>query len=88
MLKERANKKNNKELLKKQKKKPAGFKLAKPILLVFLAAANSGILAQLFSVLTSTRASSRLALQQPWTHRFRYSPSSGLWVCALGAFSD
>ena len=39
----------NKELL--LKKPPAGFKLAKPVLLVFLAATNSGGLAQLFFVL-------------------------------------
>ena len=32
--------KNNKELLKKQEKPPAGFKLVKPVLLVFLAAAG------------------------------------------------
>ena len=61
--------KNNylKKLKKKKrtnkKNKPAVFKLAKPVLLVFLAAANSGSVAQLFSVLTSTRAASGPALQ-------------------------
>ena len=34
----------------KKKNPPAGFKLAKPVLLVFLAAANSGGLAKLFSI--------------------------------------
>ena len=34
----------------RERNKPAGFKLAKSVLLVFLAAANSGGLAQLFSV--------------------------------------
>ena len=56
VLKER---KNNKIIITKnyfkkererKKNKPAGFKLAKPVLLVFLAAANSGALAQLLSV--------------------------------------
>ena len=47
---------------KKQKNKPAGFKLAKTVLMVLLATANSGGLAQLFSV---TRAASSPALQQP-----------------------
>ena len=57
VLKERKNLKNNKELFKKTKKPQAvGFKLAKPVLVVFWAAANSGWLAQLFSILTSTWA--------------------------------
>ena len=34
----------------KKNHKPSGFQLAKPVLLVFFAAANSGALAQLFSV--------------------------------------
>ena len=50
---------------RKQKNKPAGFKLVKPFLLVFLAAANSGGLAQLFSVPSSTGAASGPALQRP-----------------------
>ena len=54
-----------------------------------MAIANSGSLAQLFSVRTSTGAASGPALQRPsGTHRFRHSPSSGLWVCASGAFLD
>ena len=48
VLKEKIIKINNNNYLKK-KKPPAVFKLAKPVLLVFLAAANSGDLAQLFS---------------------------------------
>ena len=45
---------------RKQKNKPAGFKLVKPFLLVFLAAANSGGLAQVFSIPTSILAAPRL----------------------------
>ena len=49
---------------KKEKMKPPGFKLAKLVLLVFLAAANSGGLAHLFSVWTSIQAASCPNLQQ------------------------
>ena len=71
MLKER---KNNKIIITKnyfkkererKKNKPAGFKLAKPVLLVFLSAANSGGLAQLFSVADQHWAASGPALQAP-----------------------
>ena len=68
-LKERKH--NNKIIIKYYLKKtkqnePAGFKLTKPVLLVFLAADNSGVLAQLFSVHASIQAASGPALQQPW----------------------
>ena len=86
---------NNKVLLKKKpktkKNKPAGFKLAKQVLLVFLAAANSWGPAKLFSILTSRPALGQPPVQLssgPRTHRFRRSPSSGLWVCTHRAFCD
>ena len=62
--------------------KPPGFKLAKLVLLVFLAAANSeglSIPVLLHSWSTLLQPLAQLS-RSPCTHKFRHSPSTGLCV--------
>ena len=61
----------------RERLKTAVFKLAKPVLLVYLSAGNSEALAQPALRLPPAQLSI-----SPGTERFRRSPSSGLWVHA------
>ena len=73
---------------KKKQNKPAGFKLAKPVLLVFFGCSHItlGPSPALLHSQPALGGQPQAQLSSAQTHRFRHSPSSGLWVQAIWAF--